>query len=164
MMIGRLAPGVGEAQALARLQRVYQRAAYLGSSGLRSGEEPAQIYFTPARGIAGFRDSLETPLQALMFSVGVVLIIACSNVAMLLVARNSVREREFSLRTALGAGHARLFRQLLAESLLLVAAGGGGGGVVGFLGRATPRAGGGAGGHRNPPTANVFFAAATTSV
>jgi predicted permease len=134
MMIGRLAPGVSEAQALARLQPIYQRAAYLGTSGPRSGEEPAQIYFTPARGIAGFRDSLETPLHALMFTVGVVLIIACSNVAMLLVARNSVREREFSLRTALGAGHARLFRQLLAESLLLVVAGGAGGWMLAVWG------------------------------
>ncbi len=134
MMIGRLAPGVSEAQALARLQPIYQRAAYQGTSGPRSGEEPAQIYFTPARGIAGFRDSLETPLHALMFTVGVVLIIACSNVAMLLVARNSVREREFSLRTALGAGHARLFRQLLAESLLLVVAGGAGGWMLAVWG------------------------------
>jgi predicted permease len=134
MMIGRLAPGVSEAQALARLQPIYQRAAYLGTSGPRSGEEPAQIYFTPARGIAGFRESLETPLHALMFTVGVVLIIACSNVAMLLVARNSVREREFSLRTALGAGHARLFRQLLAESLLLVVAGGAGGWMLAVWG------------------------------
>src|SRR5205814_3390913 len=67
MMIGRLAPGASEAQALARLQPIYQQSAYLGTSGPRSGEEPAQIYFTPARGIAGFRDSLETPLHALMF-------------------------------------------------------------------------------------------------
>lgn len=124
MMIGRLAPGVTEVQALQKLQPIYQQAAYLGTSGPRSGEEPPQIFFTPARGIAGFRDSLETPLRALMFTVGLILIIACSNVAMLLVARNSVRQREFSLRAALGAGRARLFRQLLAESLALVAAAG----------------------------------------
>jgi predicted permease len=134
MMIGRLAPGVSEAQALARLQPIYQQAAYLRTSGPRAGEEPPQFYFTPARGIAGFRDSLETPLRALMFTVGLILIIACSNVAMLLIARNSVRQREFSLRTALGAGHARLFRQLLAESLLLVAAGGLGGWMLAVWG------------------------------
>ena len=134
MMIGRLAPGVSEAQALERLQLIYQQAAYLGTSGARPGEEPPQFYFTAARGIAGFRDSLETPLRALMFTVGLVLIIACSNVAMLLIARNSVRQREFSLRTALGAGHGRLFRQLLAESLLLVAAGGLGGWMLAVWG------------------------------
>jgi predicted permease len=134
MMVGRLSPGISEAQALARLQPIYQQAAYLGTSGPRSGEEPPQIYFTAARGIAGFRESLQTPLHALMFTVGLILIIACSNVAMLLVARNSVRQREFSLRTALGAGHARLFRQLLAESLLLVTAGGVGGWVFAVWG------------------------------
>src|SRR5689334_3454284 len=58
-----------------------------------------------------------------MAMVGLVLIIACANVAMLMVARNSVRQREFSLRMALGAGRGRLFHQLLSESLVLVAAG-----------------------------------------
>jgi predicted permease len=134
MMIGRLAPGVSEAQALGRLQPIYQQAAYLGTSGPRSGEAPPQLFFTAARGIPGFRDSLETPLHALMYTVGLILIIACSNVAMLLVARNSVRQREFSLRAALGAGHARLVQQLLAESLLLVAAGGAGGWMLAVRG------------------------------
>ena len=127
MMIGRLAPGVTEKQALARLQPIYQQVAYLGTSGRRSDEALAQLYFSPVQGIAGLRDTFETPLRALMVTVGLVLIIACSNVAMLLVARNSARQREFSLRTALGAGWIRLFRQLLAESALLVGAGATGG-------------------------------------
>ncbi len=124
MMIGRLASGVGEKQALAQLQPIFEHVAYMGATGPRSDEPPPRLYFTPARGIAGMRDKFETPLRALMVTVGLVLVIACSNVAMLLVARNSTRQREFSLRSALGAGHGRLFRQLLAESLLLVAAGG----------------------------------------
>jgi predicted permease len=124
MMIGRLAPGISEKQALAQLQPAYQHLAYLGTPGPRPGEQPPQVRFTPAQGIAGLRDSFETPLRALMVTVGLVLVIACSNVAMLLVARNSARQREFSLRSALGAGRVRLFRQLLTEGLLLVAAGG----------------------------------------
>jgi predicted permease len=127
MMIGRLRPGVEQKQALARLQPVYQSVAYLGTPGPRKDEQPPQLYFSSVQGIAGLRDTFETPLRALMVTVGLVLVIACSNVAMLLVARNSARQREFSLRSALGAGQVRLFRQLLTEGLLLVAAGATGG-------------------------------------
>jgi predicted permease len=124
MMIGRLRPGVNKEQALAQLQPIYQHVAYLGTSGPRKDEPPPQLAFTSVQGIDGLRDTFETPLRALMLTVGLVLVIACSNVAMLLVARNSARQREFSLRSALGAGRVRLFRQLLTEGLLLVAAGG----------------------------------------
>ena len=124
MMIGRLQPGVSKEQALAQLQPVYRRVAYLGTSGPRKDEPAAQLAFTAVQGIDGLRDTVETPLRALMVTVGLVLMIACSNVALLLVARNSARQREFSLRSALGAGRARVFRQLLTEGLLLVAAGG----------------------------------------
>jgi len=124
MMIGRLRPGINEKQALAQLQPVYQSVAYLGTPGPRKNEPAPQLHFSSVQGIAGLRDTFETPLRALMVTVGLVLVIACSNVAMLLVARNSARQREFSLRSALGAGRLRLFRQLLTEGLLLVAAGG----------------------------------------
>jgi len=123
MTIGRLAPGVNQQQALAELQPAFQRAAIEGSKTAAWNERPPRLLFLSARGIEGVRDDYGQPLVVLMAMVGLVLLIACSNVAMLLVARNSARQREFSLRLALGISRSRLFRQLLAESLLVVAAG-----------------------------------------
>jgi predicted permease len=123
LMIGRLQPGVNQQQALAQLNPIYQRT--LAESGARPDPKapPVQLYFTTVRGIENLRENYEKPLLVLMAMVGVVLVIACSNVAMLLVARNTARQHEFSLRGALGATRFQLFRQLLAESLLLVAVG-----------------------------------------
>jgi predicted permease len=121
--IGRLQPGMTEQHALARLQPVFQHAALDGSKRNPNFEKP-KLYFTPARGIDGLRDEYKLPLQALMLMVGLVLVIACANIAMLLIARNAARQREFGLRMALGGGRGQFFRQLLTESLLLVGAGG----------------------------------------
>jgi predicted permease len=123
LMIGRLQPRITQQQALAQLNPVYQRA--LSTSGAKQNpkEQPPQLYFTPVRGIESLREDYEKPLLVLMAMVGVVLVIACGNVAMLLVARNTARQHEFSVRGALGATRFQLFRQLLTESLVLVAAG-----------------------------------------
>jgi predicted permease len=123
MMIGRLAPGVTQQQALAHLQPIYQRVAYAGLKAPDPKEKPSEMYFTNARGIEGVRDSYKQPLTILMYMVAVVLAIACANVSMLLVARNTPRQREFGIRIALGSSNWRLFTQLLTESLLLVGAG-----------------------------------------
>lgn len=129
MMIGRLAPGISQRQALAQLAPIFERAAYEGSGKRDPKEHPPQLYFSDARGIGSQRNDFEQPIGSLMGMVGLVLVIACGNVAMLLVARNSARQREFCLRMALGSGRWRLFCQLLTESLLLVA----GGGILGWL-------------------------------
>jgi predicted permease len=85
----------------------------------------ALLEFVPARGIAGYNDNFREPIEILMGLVALVLLIACTNVAMMVQARNAVRQRDFSLRMAIGASKATIFRHLLTESLLLVAAGAG---------------------------------------
>ena len=77
-----------------------------------------------AKNFPGYDEQYGKPLRMLMAMVGLVLLIALSNVVMLLMARNATRQREFSVRLALGAGRGQLFRQLLTEALLLVALGG----------------------------------------
>jgi predicted permease len=123
-LIGRLAPGVTEAQAVARLQSAFQTAAYVGLGSPQPGEKRPTLSLEPAKSFPGYEAQYGQPLRMLMTMVGLVLLIALSNVAMLLMARNATREREFSLRLALGAGRKELFRQLLMESLLLVTIGG----------------------------------------
>ena len=125
MMMGRLAPGVTEKEALARAMPTFQTAAYFAVGQPKAKEELPKLFFTSAKGIAGAAQNYDLPLKVLMAMVLLVLAIACANVSLLLVARNTARQREFSLRMALGGSRVNLFQQLLTESLLLVTAGAG---------------------------------------
>ncbi len=124
-LVGRLAPGVNRSQAVAGLEPAFQSAAYIGLGGSpRQGEKRPILSFADAKNFPGYDQMYGNPLRMLMAMVALVLVIALANVVMLLLARNAERQREFSVRQALGAGRGELFRQLLTESLMLVSAGG----------------------------------------
>jgi predicted permease len=128
--IGRLKPGVTLEQAQARLAASAEEFRERFPSGIL----PAAGFSatTLQEAIVGL--GVRTTLLVLLGAVGFVLLIACANVASLMLARAVGRQREIAIRTALGAGRWRIARQLLTESTLLASAGGALGLVAGFLG------------------------------
>jgi predicted permease len=122
IMIGRLKPGVSPETANAAVTPLFQRTLAEASPASPSDRKP-ELMFSSVRGVETMRDDYQKPLRVLMIMVGVVLLIASANVAMLLLLRNSAKRREFALRRALGASARVLFGQLISESLLLVTAG-----------------------------------------
>ena len=120
-MMGRLRPGISLESAQAELETIAARLARDNPGTNRNMGFVAERINTATYGVG---ERLGGIVVALFVAVGLVLLIACVNVANLLLARASARRREIAVRLALGASRGRLVRQLLCESLLLSAAGG----------------------------------------
>jgi predicted permease len=135
LLIGRLKPGVSVAQARDDVNRSLRQALTVTLAPKLSADDRAAIQGNNirlkaevepgGRGLSRIREDFSGPLLLLMAMVGLVLLVACVNVANLMLARSAARQREIAVRLAIGAGRFRIVRQLMTESVLLALLGGG---------------------------------------
>ena len=127
-MVGRLRPNVTMAAAKRELDAIYARSSGEKTKSVETSDFAVKL--TAPSELVSFRQSL----LLLSVAVALVLLIACGNVAHLLLAKTAARQRELAIRAAMGASRVRIVRQLLTETLMLAAAGCLGGILVGWLG------------------------------
>lgn len=129
-VMGRLAPGVSRSRAEAEVNTLFSgiaanEARLAPDDRLRNAILSQRMELRPAaNGIDDWRRDLEQPLAVLMGTVLLVLLLACANVANLLLTKSAARQREIAVRLAIGAGTGRVVRQMLTEGFLLALAGG----------------------------------------
>jgi macrolide transport system ATP-binding/permease protein len=138
-IIGRLKPGVALAPLQAKISQLVRQSfapttAFSGERGRRALAKAHVVLSPGGAGIEDMRDSYASKLKLLMWISGLVLLIACANIANLLLVRGMNRREEMSLRTALGAMRTRIVRQLLTESIVLSIISGMAGLIVAYAG------------------------------
>ena len=126
VLVGRLKLGVSIEQAQAEATTLFHMELLHAAKPIFSEGDAPALRLLPAReALNGESSEIAPMLELMMTAVGFVLLIACANVAGLILARSANRQKELAMRQALGAGRARIVRQLLTESLVLATAGGG---------------------------------------
>ena len=134
-ILARTKPGVADSAAQAALDTQFS-AIVRATLPFHAGDAVPRLTLRDgSRGLFAQKEVFAAPIAVLTIFLGLVLLLACANTATLLLARGAQRQREMSLRLALGAGRTRILRQMLIESLLLAAIGGAAGLALAYVGR-----------------------------
>ena len=136
-VMGRLKPGISDAQAQSAMDALFEAAVDanpgpIGGMLQDPAKRPRLILQSAARGVDYLTQRYQRMMLAVLALASLVLLIACANVANLLLAKSAMRQREISLRLALGANRGRIVRQLLVEGLLLATMAGAAGVLLGY--------------------------------